>query len=102
MMMCVSDGQVPLMCRLDFLPHYCQRSVSPASSDSNSGSSDRCNVQEQRHVESPTHTMQATTESTTEVEWLFSEMEGQWCEGFFRAAPERTFELFLAAAASKC
>jgi hypothetical protein len=33
-----------------------------------------------------------------EVKWLFSEMEGHWCEGFFRAAPDRGPAMFLAAA----
>lgn len=34
------------------------------------------------------------------IEWLFSEMEGHWCEGFFRAAPESAMELFINAAAA--
>jgi hypothetical protein len=28
------------------------------------------------------------------LEWVFSEMEGHWCEGFFRAAPDVVFDDF--------
>ena len=79
-----SDGQFPVMCRLDFLPRssvHVAGPGAPAAPSLDQASS------EQPLVES--------------VEWLLSEVEGQWCEGFFRAAPERAVDLFLEAVRSR-
>ena len=34
-------------------------------------------------------------ESNDNVKWLLSEVEGHWCEGFFRAAPDSVCDKFL-------
>lgn len=98
------------MCRLDFLPRWRQHSATTptASSESSYTSTSTSNTVKTNDTKEQDvekwQTSQAedviVTESTEEegVEWLFSEVEGQWCEGFFRAAPESVFEMFLAAA----
>lgn len=84
-----SDGQVPFMCRLDFLPRL---RAAPCKSDSTASSV--------APPEAPPEAEQGEGEGEVqwELEWLFSEMEGQWCEGFFREAPTSVLDLVLEAA----
>ena len=61
------------MCRMDFLPRLVH-----SDPDINGINDEKCDL----------------PNSLMKLEWVFSEMEGHWCEGFFRAAPDVVFDDF--------
>eukprot|EP00603_Paraphysomonas_imperforata_P003437 CAMPEP_0114429054 /NCGR_PEP_ID=MMETSP0103-20121206/9268_1 /TAXON_ID=37642 ORGANISM="Paraphysomonas imperforata, Strain PA2" /NCGR_SAMPLE_ID=MMETSP0103 /ASSEMBLY_ACC=CAM_ASM_000201 /LENGTH=444 /DNA_ID=CAMNT_0001598339 /DNA_START=172 /DNA_END=1506 /DNA_ORIENTATION=+ len=95
-----SEGVVPLMCRLDFLPRLDRtgHGRGHGCNDDEDNGSDRGLKRNRDEI----HERQQSEESGAgveeeqkeEVEWLFSEMEGHWCEGFFRAASDRVMDMF--------
>ena len=89
-----SEGLVPLLCRLDFLPRAGQRRGHKCNDDGKSNGLDGGLKRSRDEVHSEQEEEEGTEQQELEVEWLFSEMEGHWCEGFFRAASDRVIDLF--------
>ena len=77
----------PCLIRIDFLPSIASKSnTAPLASDISIESSESPR-EGLRETEMEMFKSQEVRGSGQEVEWLFNEMEVNWCEGFFRAYP---------------